>query len=231
VTVAHKLGDRRKHGMRISDPLHGNSRRAVHDARMPARWLVVLMMMLLLALLPDLAPRADAAARDGAALVLPGRVVGVIDGDTLDVRLASGVLRVRLHGIDAPERGQPWGDAARRALSSLAFGRDVELEPIEQDRYDRQVARVWLDGRELNVELLRSGHAWVYRRYADNPRYCELEAAARESRQGLWGLSQPDGRVAPWEWRQRKSLQQRFTDYSQASAGECIAELRKAASR
>ncbi len=170
-------------------------------------------------------------ARDDGTLVLPGRVVGVIDGDTLDVRLASGVLRVRLHAIDAPERGQPWGDAARRALTSLAFGRDIELEPIEQDRYDRQVARVWLDGSELNAELLRRGHAWVYRRYAGNPQYCELEAAAREARLGLWGLSEPGERVAPWEWRQRKTLQHRFTDYSKASARECIAELRRTALR
>jgi endonuclease YncB( thermonuclease family) len=195
---------------------------------MPIRAVVLL---LLFAMAANHAARADAPARDGGTLVLPGRVVGVIDGDTLDVRLASGVLRVRLHAIDAPERGQPWGDAARRALSSLAFGRDVELEPIEQDRYDRQVARVWLEGRELNAELLRRGHAWVYRRYAGNPLYCELEAAARESRQGFWGLSQADGRVAPWEWRQRKTLQHRFTDYSKTGARECIAELRQTVRR
>lgn len=186
----------------------------------------LLAFLVLLMLPPVDAARADASARVDAVAILPGRVVGVIDGDTLDVRLASGVLRVRMHAIDAPERGQPWGDAARRALASLAFGRDVELEPIEQDRYDRQVARVWLDGADLNAELLRGGHAWVYRRYADDPRYCELEAEARKSRRGLWSLSQPDGRVAPWEWRQRRTLQQRFTDYTSASARECIAELR-----
>lgn len=185
----------------------------------------MLAVLTLLAFIPNAASRADASARIDVTPVLAGQVVGVIDGDTLDVRLASGMLRVRLHAIDAPERGQPGGDAARRALASLAHGREVALEPIEQDRYDRQVARVWLDGSDLNAELLRRGHAWVYRRYAAAPEYCRLEAVARDSRAGLWVLP-PEQRIAPWEWRQRKTLQGRFTDYSKESTRDCIAALR-----
>jgi hypothetical protein len=79
--------------------------------------------------------------------VLHGTVVGVVDGDTADIRLESGMIRIRLHAIDAPESAQPDGKAAKAALSQLIFGKAVEVEPFEQDRYDRLVARIWIDGR------------------------------------------------------------------------------------
>jgi endonuclease YncB( thermonuclease family) len=156
--------------------------------------------------------------------VLPGSVVRVIDGDTVDVRLASGMIRVRLHAIDAPEHDQPQGAAAKQALSSLVFGREVWLEPFEQDRYDRLVARLWLGEVDVNAELLKQGQAWVYRHYADDPAYCAYEKAARDLGRGLWSL--PAGqRVAPWEWRRRKSQGGRFTDYSTETVAACVASL------
>ena len=97
---------------------------------------------------------------------LAGTVVGISDGDTVDVRLQSGMIRVRLHGIDAPERDQAYGKVAKRELSQLVYRKDVELEPIEQDRYDRLVARLWVDGLDVNAELVKRGAAWVYPRYA-----------------------------------------------------------------
>jgi endonuclease YncB( thermonuclease family) len=156
--------------------------------------------------------------------VLPGVVVGVVDGDTADVRLDSGMVRVRFHAIDAPESGQPHGQAAKAALSGMIFGKSVELEPIEQDRYDRLVARVWLGDLDVNAEMVRSGNAWTYRRYADDAGYCAREQEARENRRGLWRLP-VDQQVAPWEWRQRKSRDGRFTDYSRATLADCVAAL------
>jgi len=156
--------------------------------------------------------------------VLSGMVVGVVDGDTADIRLQSGMIRVRLHAIDAPERDQPQGAASKAALSKLVYGRNVDVEPIEQDRYDRLVARLWLDGLDVNAEMLRLGQAWVYRRYADDPAYCAYEKAARDLGRGLWSL--PAGqRAAPWEWRRRKTLQGRYTDYSNESVAACVASL------
>lgn len=156
--------------------------------------------------------------------VLPGTVVGVVDGDTADVRLQSGMIRVRLHAIDAPERDQPHGAASKQALSKLVYGKQVNVEPVEQDRYDRLVARLWLDGLDVNAEMVKQGAAWVYRRYADDPAYCAYEKAARELKRGLWAL--PRGqRAAPWEWRKRKTLGGAFTDYDLEPVAACVASL------
>jgi micrococcal nuclease len=170
-----------------------------------------------------IAPSSQAEVAGNHA-VLPGVVVGVIDGDTADVRLDSGMIRVRFHAIDAPESGQPHGKAAKAALADLIFGKAVEVEPYEQDRYDRLVARVWIDGVDVNAEMLRTGNAWTYRRYADDPAYCTYEQAARDLGRGLWRLPASQ-RVAPWEWRQRKSRAGRFTDYSRETVAACVAAL------
>jgi micrococcal nuclease len=181
-----------------------------------------MLQRLLPALLLVLSPVAIGQARDDA--VLPGTVVGVVDGDTADVRLDSGMIRVRLHAVDAPERDQPHGAASKQALSKLVYGKSVNVEPIEQDRYDRLVARIWLDGLDVNAEMIKQGAAWVYRRYADDPAYCVYEKAARDLKRGLWALP-VDQRAAPWEWRRRKTLEYRFTDYAAGSAAACIAGL------
>ena len=155
---------------------------------------------------------------------LHGKVVGIADGDTLDVRLESGMLRVRLHGVDAPEHDQPWGKAAKRALSKLVYREYVEIEPITQDQYERIVARVWLDGRDVNAELVQSGNAWVYRRYATEATYCVEEHAAREASRGLWSLPESQW-VAPWEWRQREHRRKPFTDYASQTVVQCVKSL------
>jgi micrococcal nuclease len=177
-----------------------------------------LLACLLLAFVLAASWRADADP------VLDGVVVGVVDGDTADVRLASGMIRVRLHAVDAPERDQPHGAAAKAALSKLVFGKAVAVEPIEQDRYDRLVARLWLDETDVNAELVKQGAAWVYRRYADDAAYCAYEKGARDLRRGLWALPVQQ-RPAPWEWRRRKTLANQFTDYSAESVAACVASL------
>jgi endonuclease YncB( thermonuclease family) len=156
--------------------------------------------------------------------VLPGVVVGVVDGDTADVRIASGMIRIRFHAIDAPESGQPHGKAAKTALSDLIFGKAVDVEPYTQDRYDRLVARVWLGDLDVNAQMVKNGHAWTYRKYADDAAYCAYERSARDLRRGLWRLP-PEQRVAPWEWRRRKSLAGRYTDYSNETTANCVAAL------
>jgi len=112
-------------------------------------------------------------------------------------------VRMRLAGIDAPERRQLYGTRARQALSALAFGRSAQIEVEDTDRYGRSVGRVRVGGLEVNAEMVRRGAAWVYVRYNRDPALVPLEAEARAAGRGLWAL--PEGeRVPPWEWRAAK---------------------------
>lgn len=129
-----------------------------------------------------------------------GRVVKVLDGDTIDVLLPDKTtVRVRLAEIDTPEKGQAFGNKAKQAAIDLAAGKSVKVEMQTKDRYGRVVGQVFLpDGRSLNKELVRLGLAWQYRRYSNNPELSALEAEARAARRGLWIDPSP---VPPWEWR------------------------------
>lgn len=139
------------------------------------------------------------AARAASAETFTARVIGVADGDTLTVLRAGRGEVVRLRGIDAPERGQPWGERAKQYVAALAFGQVVAVEAGGRDRYGRLLAEVRLpDGRSLNQELVRAGYAWWFRRYSTDGRLAALEAEARAVRAGLWADSRP---VPPWEWR------------------------------
>lgn len=130
-----------------------------------------------------------------------GKVVGISDGDTLTVLQERTPVKVRLHGIDSPEAGQDFGSRAKIAASDLAFGKIVTVRPVDTDHYGRTVALVILpDGRTLNHELVRSGYAWWFRKYAPRDSTLErLEAEARDAGRGLWTQKNP---VPPWDWRQ-----------------------------
>jgi micrococcal nuclease len=186
----------------------------------------VLLSILLVALQVSAASAAVHREPDSSP-VLTGKVSRVIDGDTVDVVLASGLIRVRLQGIDAPERNQPGGRAAQRWLQKRLQGRVVYLEPVSQDRYDRMVAVVFDGEVDINQELVTAGYAWAYRRYMkrSNAELCSLEFAARKARIGLWSRSQSDW-IAPWEWRHLKTRADP-TDYSRETAGSCAAAIGK----
>lgn len=128
-----------------------------------------------------------------------GRVVGVVDGDTITVLAGDESKRIRLAGIDAPEKGQAFGQRAKQATSRLAFGRTVKVIVRGLDRYGRILGDVRLpDGASLNERLVEEGWAWHYASYSKDRRLAELEASARRSRRGLW----VDPRaVPPWEFR------------------------------
>jgi micrococcal nuclease len=132
-----------------------------------------------------------------------GRVVRVVDGDTLEVMKGERAEKVRLWGIDAPEHNQDWGSRSKQMASSLAFGREVTVRERDRDRYGRTVGEVVLpDGKILNEEMVRAGLAWWYRRHAPDSRVLKaLEEEARAARRGLWGDPRP---VPPWEYRGRR---------------------------
>jgi len=146
---------------------------------------------------------ACAASNDFAALTWNGSVVGVLDGDTLDVLYKRHAERIRLYGIDWPEKRQAFGKVAKLATSALVFGRTVTVKPYDTDRYKRVVAEVFLpDGTNLNHQLVKDGWCWWYRKYAPEDTVLEaLERKAREAKRGLWIDPQP---LPPWEWRKHK---------------------------
>jgi hypothetical protein len=117
------------------------------------------------------------------------------------VLVGSEPRRVRLFGIDTPERGQPWADKARQALARRVFGKQVRVNDVATDRYGRTVGEVYADNVCVGCELVREGNALVYRKYTDDPILYELEAEARTARRGLWSLPEAQ-RVPPWQWRQ-----------------------------
>jgi endonuclease YncB( thermonuclease family) len=146
----------------------------------------------------------------------------VIDGDTIDIRKT----RIRLHGIDAPENGQPCGDAAGMAYtcgSKAAFALadrigqgNVTCEARDRDRYGRIVAVCFLatTGEDLNAFMVRSGWALAYREYSSA--YVDDEDAARQAKRGLWaGTFTP-----PWEYRNRTRTAKPAT--SPTDSGECL---------
>jgi endonuclease YncB( thermonuclease family) len=144
------------------------------------------------------------APTPGRAADFPAKVIGISDGDTLTVLKADRTqVKVRLHGVDAPETGQDFATRSKQATSELAFGKTVTVRPVSTDRYGRTVAEVVLpDGRSLNRELVRNGYAWWFREYAPNDRELErLEAEAREAKRGLWSQPNP---IPPWDWREGK---------------------------
>jgi endonuclease YncB( thermonuclease family) len=150
--------------------------------------------VLLTVLLAALVPAASTAAEE-----FVGMVIGTADGDTITVLHNRRPERIRLSGIDAPEKGQPFGERARQFTARLPSGHEVTVRVTGRDRYGRFLAEVLLpDGRSLNQELVRAGYAWWYRRYANDVALEELEAQARLTHVGLWADPHP---VPPWEWR------------------------------
>ena len=153
------------------------------------------------------------------AEALLGRVVGVTDGDTVTVLdTAKAQHKVRLAGIDAPEKGQPFGERSKENLSRLVFGRDVRVDWHKRDRYGRLVGTVWVVSPDMpcigkpdcpknldaGLAQLTVGLAWHYRKYAHEQepqqrgQYAFAEEEARVKRAGLWRDPNP---VPPWEWR------------------------------
>ncbi len=135
----------------------------------------------------------------------------VIDGDTFEGRLDNGGnpgvnpwaieltrIVVRISGIDAPERGQYYGDVATLHLHWLISGKAVGLKLKQRDSYGRWIATAYKDGADIAEELLQQGLAWHYKEYDNNPRYAQLEAEAKLDGRGLWC---DDRAVPPWEWR------------------------------
>ena len=138
---------------------------------------------------------------------ITGKVVSIADGDTITILTAEKKqVKIRFNGIDAPERGQPFGTRAKEHLSSIVGGKSVRIVTHGEDRYDRTIGDVFVEGekpedsaKNVNTAMVADGLAWHYVYYApDNTELAEAEKTAREKKQGLWADASP---VAPWDWR------------------------------
>jgi len=131
-----------------------------------------------------------------------GEVTRVVDGDTIYISTEEGQVKIRLLGIDCPEKNQPYGDKATQFAYDMVMGKTITAIAEEgnvYDRYGRFLGNVLLeDGRNFNEELVRNGLAWHYKQYSNDPVLEELEEKAREEKKGLWAEENP---MPPWEWR------------------------------
>jgi endonuclease YncB( thermonuclease family) len=143
-----------------------------------------------------------------SAEVITGIVVGITDGDTVTLLDAQNQQhKIRLAGIDAPEKNQPYGQASKKNLSDLAYQQTINADCSKADRYGRLICRLLVRGKDVNLVQVSDGFAWHYKKYEseqsidDRRLYASAEEGARAAKRGLW---QEPNAQAPWEWRHRK---------------------------
>ena len=173
-------------------------------------WLVFIAVLWLVACQPEGGLRAGEAPKNAASrgknaqTEIVGLVFRVSDGDTLTLRDARGrEWRIRLHGIDSPERDQELGRQAGAELLRLVRNKNVRVVVMDKDKFGRLVGRVHLGELDVNREMVRLGYAWHYTAFApDDSELAEAQAEAKRERRGIWGTANP---LPPWEYRKRKA--------------------------
>ncbi len=137
----------------------------------------------------------DTSLKKGS--IVSGKVIAIIDGDTYDILLQDNkTVRVRMEGIDAPERGMPYYQKSKKYLSDLCYGKHIKIKITGVDDYKRILAYSYLeDGRELSQEMIKAGLAWHYKKYNSDKTLSYLEKKARNQKKGLWSEKNP---MPPW---------------------------------
>lgn len=147
------------------------------------------------------------ASTVATAATLSGYVVGITDGDTLVLLVDRQKYKVRVAGIDAPEKRQAWGEKSKTNLSRLAFNQPAVADCPKVDRWGRRICKVTVNAADIGLEQIKDGMAWWYRKYAkeqsadDQSAYESTELMAKLKRLGLWGDTNP---VPPWDFRREK---------------------------
>jgi endonuclease YncB( thermonuclease family) len=156
----------------------------------------------------------SAALRPGSGQEFTAKIIAVLDGDTVLVRRESGLVKIRLAEIDAPEVGhagmggqppnsqkpQPFGITSKLSLSDMVLGKQVKVVSQAVDQYGRLVAHLSVNGLDVNAEQIRRGMAWEYSNFHSNQALISLQNEARQAPRGLWAQSNP---TPPWEWRKQ----------------------------
>ncbi len=130
-----------------------------------------------------------------------GKVIGIVDGDTLTLQTGKDQLTVRLEGIDAPERNQAFGMKSREALKSLVIAKQAVVLKTGFDKYNRTLGIVKIDGTSVNATMVKDGWAWHFKKYSSDEALAQFEVEAREANRGLWADGNP---ISPWDFRDKK---------------------------
>ena len=142
------------------------------------------------------------AAPISRTTVLKGKAVKIIDGDTFDLLVGTTIHRIRLAGIDAPEKKQDFSNASKQLLAQLCNGQLLTVVVTDVDRNKRKIADVYdAQKKWINKELLLQGMAWHFKQYSSNKELASAELLARKKRVGLWSVNNP---IAPWDWRKKR---------------------------
>lgn len=138
-----------------------------------------------------------------SAQVLSGKIVKIADGDTFTLLVNNhDQVKVRLDGIDAPEKKQAFGNKAKQYLSSMIWGTPVTVKVLKKDRYGRSIGKVSTSRfKDVNLEMIKAGYAWHYKEYNDDKTYASAEVSARKNKKGLWQDKNP---VKPQDFRKIK---------------------------
>lgn len=132
---------------------------------------------------------------------IKGKVIAILDGDTYEILLPENkTIRIRMEGIDAPEKGMPYYRVSKNYLGTLCFKKEVRIEIMGTDLHDRILAYSYLeDGTELSQEMIKAGLAWHFKKYSSDSTLSNLEIEAKNARKGLWSDNNP---MPPWTNRQ-----------------------------
>jgi endonuclease YncB( thermonuclease family) len=131
-----------------------------------------------------------------------GTVVKIVDGDTFDLLTKDKrTLRVRMYGIDCPEKKQDFYQSAKNALAGYIFKKSVQLKIAGYDRNKRTIAMVYCNHQNINLAMIKNGFAWHFSKYSSDSNFAQAESQARKAKAGLWKRPNP---VAPWEFRKRR---------------------------
>ena len=126
-------------------------------------------------------------------------MIKIVDGDTFDLLTDDTVkIRIRLNGIDCPERKQDYYQVCKDALSQYIFGKNVTLIPHRKDRWKRIIATIYLNNESINLKMVKNGYAWHFKKYSKDNTLARAEEEARKQKIGLWKMAEP---VAPWNYR------------------------------
>lgn len=131
-----------------------------------------------------------------------GTVIKIVDGDTFDLLTKDKrTLRIRMYGIDCPEKKQDFYQSAKQALAGYIFKKSVQLKISGYDRNKRTIAMVYCNRQNINLAMIKNGFAWHFSKYSSDSNFAQAESQARKAKTGLWKKPDP---VAPWEFRKRR---------------------------
>lgn len=173
--------------------MKGGPPRRGRPSRSRLRWFAAMALLAVATASVERCRVPDAAGRETWTVAV------VHDGDTVTCHDTAGrAHKIRLLGIDAPEMTQPHGREARSALERKVGHRRVAVESRGYDKHGRLLGRLWIDERDVDLEMVAEGHAWAFGGFAPDPALVEAESLARRERRGLWAAASPE---EPSQWR------------------------------